>query len=164
MNSINWPASRIWVFIAQLGEHCSTNAEATGSYPVEAPKNLFFGLFSQLLKLRFTAMVTYSFHKNNLLQKRGGRRIRQLMWPRPQKNNPYLYYSQLSANGHSRKRTALTTEPFPIPRFTSQSNSAFTHFGKRTLSGKRTRTLLKMKIGFFFSLRSLVSGHPRYNN
>ena len=62
MNSINWPASSIWVFIAQLGEHCSANAEATGSNPVEAPKKLFFGLFSQLLKLRFTAMVTYSFH------------------------------------------------------------------------------------------------------
>ena len=62
MNSINWPASSVWVFIAQLGEHCSANAEATGSNPVEAPKILFFGLFSQLLKLRFTAMVTYSFH------------------------------------------------------------------------------------------------------
>ena len=55
-------ASSVWVFIAQLGEHCSANAEATGSNPVEAPKILFFGLFSQLLKLRFTAMVTYSFH------------------------------------------------------------------------------------------------------
>ena len=31
MNSINWPAPSIWVFIAQLGEHCSANAEATGS-------------------------------------------------------------------------------------------------------------------------------------
>ena len=61
MNSINWPASSIWVFIAQRGEHCSANAEATGSNPVEAPKNLFFGLFSQLLKLRFTVMVTESF-------------------------------------------------------------------------------------------------------
>ena len=59
MNSINWPASSIWVFIAQLGEHCSANAEATGLNPVEAPKNFFFGLFSQLLKLRFTAMVTH---------------------------------------------------------------------------------------------------------
>ena len=62
MNSINWPASSIWVFIAQLGEHCSANAEATGSNPVEAPKNFFSGYFLQLLKLRFTAMVTYSFH------------------------------------------------------------------------------------------------------
>ena len=62
MNSINWPASSIWVFIAQLGEHCRANAEATGSNPVEAPKNVFFfGLFSQLLKLRFTAMVTFVF-------------------------------------------------------------------------------------------------------
>ena len=62
VNSINWPASSLWVFIAQLGEHCSANAEATGSNPVEAPRKPFFGLFSQLLKLRFTAMVTRSFH------------------------------------------------------------------------------------------------------
>ena len=41
MNSINWPASSMWVFIAQLGEHCSTNAEATGLNPIEAPKNFF---------------------------------------------------------------------------------------------------------------------------
>ena len=35
---------------------------------------------------------------------------------------------------------------------------------KRTLSRKRTWTLLKMKIRFFFCLRSLVSGYPMYNN
>ena len=64
MNSINWPASSVWVFIAQLGERCSANAEATGLNPVEAPKIVFFffRLFLQLHKLRFTAMVTYSFH------------------------------------------------------------------------------------------------------
>ena len=49
MNSINWPASSIWVFIAQLGEHCSANAEATGSNPVEAPKKLFSGYFRNCL-------------------------------------------------------------------------------------------------------------------
>ena len=51
MNSINWPVSRVWVFIAQLGEHCSANAEATGSNPVEAPKKFFhfFGLFCDCL-------------------------------------------------------------------------------------------------------------------
>ena len=43
MNSINWPAPYVWVFIAQLVEHCSANAEAMGSNPVEAPKT-FFGL------------------------------------------------------------------------------------------------------------------------
>ena len=58
MNSINWPASSVWVFIAQLLEHCSANAEAMGSNPVEAPKNVFRAI-SQLLKLRFTAMVTF---------------------------------------------------------------------------------------------------------
>ena len=45
MNSINWPASSVWVFIAQLGEHCSANAEATGSNPVEAPK-IFRAIFA----------------------------------------------------------------------------------------------------------------------
>ena len=49
MNTINWPASSIWVFIAQLGEHCSTNAEATGSNPVEDPKNFFSGYFRNCL-------------------------------------------------------------------------------------------------------------------
>ena len=49
MNSINWPASSVWVFIAQLGEHCSANAEATGSNPVEAPKILFSGYFRNCL-------------------------------------------------------------------------------------------------------------------
>ena len=49
MNSINWPASSKWIFIAQLGEHCSANAEATGSNPVEAPKNFFSGYFRNCL-------------------------------------------------------------------------------------------------------------------
>ena len=50
INSINWPAPNIWVFIAQLVEHCSANAEAMGSNPVEALK-FFSGLNLQLLKL-----------------------------------------------------------------------------------------------------------------
>ena len=45
----SWPASSIWVFIAQLGEHCNANAEATGSNPVEAPKNFFSGYFRNCL-------------------------------------------------------------------------------------------------------------------
>ena len=49
MNSINWPASSVWVFIAQLGEHCSANAEATGSNPIEAPKTFFSGYFRNCL-------------------------------------------------------------------------------------------------------------------
>ena len=49
MNSIKWPASSVWVFIAQLGEHCSANAEATGSNPVEAPKIFFSGYFRNCL-------------------------------------------------------------------------------------------------------------------
>ena len=65
MNSINWPAPNIWVFIAQLVEHCSANAEAMGSNPVEALKFFFFG-HKNFLKFFFfaiiTAMVKSSFH------------------------------------------------------------------------------------------------------
>ena len=43
MNSKNWPARNVWVFVAQLVEHCSANAEAMGPNPVEDPKT-FFGL------------------------------------------------------------------------------------------------------------------------
>ena len=63
MNSVNWPASSIWVFIAQAGRALQrANAEATGSNPIEAPKSFFGGAFLQLFKLQFTATVTYSFH------------------------------------------------------------------------------------------------------
>ena len=46
MNSINWPASNVWVFISQLVEHCSANAEVMGSNPIEAPKNFFWATFA----------------------------------------------------------------------------------------------------------------------
>ena len=49
MNSINWPASSAWVFIAQLGEQCSANTEATCSNPFEGPKNFFSGYFRNCL-------------------------------------------------------------------------------------------------------------------
>ena len=35
MNSTNWPALNVWVFIAQLVEQCSANAEAMSSNPIE---------------------------------------------------------------------------------------------------------------------------------
>ena len=41
MNCINGCAPNIWVFIAQLVEHCGANAEAMGSNPVEALKTFF---------------------------------------------------------------------------------------------------------------------------
>ena len=53
MNSINWTASSVWVFIAQLAEHCSENAEATGSNPIEASNFFFSQLILQLLKLQY---------------------------------------------------------------------------------------------------------------
>ena len=42
MNSTNWPVPNLWVFIAQLVEHCSANAEGTSSNPVEAPKTVSY--------------------------------------------------------------------------------------------------------------------------
>ena len=41
VNSTNWPAPNIWVFIAQLVEHCSVNAEAIGLNPVKVQKFFF---------------------------------------------------------------------------------------------------------------------------
>ena len=43
MNLIYWSAPNTWVFIAQLVEHYSANAEAMGSNPFGAMK-LFFEL------------------------------------------------------------------------------------------------------------------------
>ena len=34
INSTNWPAPNVWVFIAQMVEHCSANVAAMGSNPV----------------------------------------------------------------------------------------------------------------------------------
>ena len=38
MNSTNWPALDVCIFKAQLVQHCSTNPEAKGFYPIEALK------------------------------------------------------------------------------------------------------------------------------
>ena len=42
MNSTNWPAPNVKVFIAQLVEHYTTNAETMGSNPNEV-LNIFWG-------------------------------------------------------------------------------------------------------------------------
>ena len=62
MNSTNWPAPN--VFIAQLVEHCSANAEAMGSNPVEVPK--FFRVNLQLLKLQLPLRRSYLHLKRTL--------------------------------------------------------------------------------------------------
>ena len=40
MNSINWPAPSVWVFMVQL---VGTNTEVTDLNPIEAPRNFFGG-------------------------------------------------------------------------------------------------------------------------
>ena len=47
INSTNWSAPNVWVFVAQLVELLSPNAKAMGSTPVKAPK--FFRVYLQLL-------------------------------------------------------------------------------------------------------------------
>ena len=55
-------AVSVWVFVAQLVEHCNAIAEAEGSNPVEAPKNYYFWLLRNCLNCDSTAVVTSSFH------------------------------------------------------------------------------------------------------
>ena len=59
VNSTNWPSPSVWVFIAQLVEHCSANSEAMGLNPVEVPK-FFSGLFAIGL-LHLEVMTNASF-------------------------------------------------------------------------------------------------------
>ena len=47
-NSTNWPALNVWVIKAQLVQHCSTDPEAKGFYPIEALK-FFFKLILQFI-------------------------------------------------------------------------------------------------------------------
>ena len=42
----------VWVFVAQLIEHCSANEEGMGSNPVEVP-NFFFGLICNCSKCNY---------------------------------------------------------------------------------------------------------------
>ena len=42
MNSTNWPAPEVWVFIGQTVEYCSANAGAMRSNPIEVPNFFFF--------------------------------------------------------------------------------------------------------------------------
>ena len=64
MNSTNWPAPNVWVFIAQLVKHCSANAEAMGSNPLKVPK--FFPVNLQLLKLQLPLRRSYLHLKRTL--------------------------------------------------------------------------------------------------
>ena len=62
MNSISWPVSSVWVFTAQLVEHCSANAQARVRIPLK-PRNVFFSATSQLLYYNNNCvMITSSFY------------------------------------------------------------------------------------------------------
>ena len=57
-HTTNWPAQNAWVFKAQLAEHCSANAKAMGSTPVEVP-NFFIRVNLQLLELQLLLRRSY---------------------------------------------------------------------------------------------------------
>ena len=89
----------------------------------------------------------------------------RLVFVFPQVNQHAIHTAQSTVNSPL-KDTLLRVQLylqtlFSIPLFTSQSNSVLTHSPKRTLSRGHFR---KWKVGFFFSLRSLVSGHSMYDN
>ena len=64
MSFTNWPAHNVWVFIAQLVEHCSANAEAIGSNPVEVPK--FFSGHFAIVEIAITIMTIISSFKREV--------------------------------------------------------------------------------------------------
>ena len=53
VNSTNWPAPNIWVFIAQMVEHCSADAEAMGSMK---SRIFFFGF------IHICNCLNYNYH------------------------------------------------------------------------------------------------------
>ena len=62
--------ANVGVFIAQLVEHCSMNAQAMGSNPVEPLKILFFfffGLIRNCLNCDSPKMVTSSFQSTRYI-------------------------------------------------------------------------------------------------
>ena len=65
LNSINWTSLYVW--FSKALEHCIANAEATGSNPVETPKNFFRAINLQLfLNFDQTAMVISSLNFDDL--------------------------------------------------------------------------------------------------
>ena len=80
MNSINWPALHVWVFIAELVEHCSANAEATGSNPVEAPKISFRAnsSFSRRNLLRLLRLVSAKLQCPKFVQNAERKSVREI--------------------------------------------------------------------------------------
>ena len=66
MNSTNWHAPNVWVFIAKLVEHCSANAEAMGSNNIEVP-NIFPGKFAIAKIAITTGTIKSSFNIVNIV-------------------------------------------------------------------------------------------------
>ena len=73
MNSINWPAYSIWVFIAQLLEHCSATQRSRVLIPLKPRKFFFSGYFA----IAYIYVISYKsfalhgifpspFHLNNV--------------------------------------------------------------------------------------------------
>ena len=118
MNSINWPASNVWVFMDQLVEHCSANAQAMGSSPVEAPQT-FLGLLCDCLNRNHTCYDHFfigqfgRYHNTlclspHILHKHCFQFLLGLiMVPRENKNNTYAKFGGTNKEYYVIFRTGL---------------------------------------------------------
>ena len=102
---------------------CSANAEATGSNPVEAPNNFFSGQLRNCLNSDSTAIVTYSFSKNEINYKKPP--IISIHFIQHQKK---ALLSNFQLNGHTLRfspRARKKSQPNrATPLTKSQKNSA----------------------------------------
>ena len=97
LNPINWPAPYVWVFIAQLVEHCSTNAEAMGlnNYSIKAPPPLFFcsGKFVIALLLVTQLWLSLYLHWNTIITYK----LKEALTPAKKDQSGHVTVDQLSA-------------------------------------------------------------------
>lgn len=97
LNPINWPAPYVWVFIAQLLEHCSTNAEAMGlnNYSIKAPPPPFFcsGKFVIALLLVTQLWLSLYLHWNTIITYK----LKEALTPAKKDQSGHVTVDQLSA-------------------------------------------------------------------
>ena len=96
LNPTNWPAPNVWVLIAQLVEHCSTNAEAMGlnNFPSKLPPPSFCsGKFVIALLLVIQLWLSLYLHWNTLITFK----LKEALTPAKKDQSGHVTVDQLSA-------------------------------------------------------------------
>ena len=113
----NWPA-KVWVFITQMVEHCSANAEAMRSNPVV----FFFRVYLPLLKLQLPlrrsclhlkiciSAVHIIFIASLFLSRV---KMNSTNWPAP---NAWAFIAQMVMH-FSTNAEAICSNPVEVPKF-----------------------------------------------